>query len=250
MVPPPHRRLASLAAHVVASAPAASSAAEDVEARLAAMADERDALQLELARLTGPVPRSFFAAVTLEEAVEFFTVNGYWVFEDAVTGDWLARLQQKFTEASEPARALWHEAFAGGADQAQATPLHVPDLRGELKHAPGYFDIPRFAEYDDSMMHLLDNPAVVPMIEAVMGGKIQVQQIQGRTVPREAAGRYTNWHRDGGAEIDIHPSFSSSIKVFTFPFDVPADGGCKYTSNPLLLLVIPVVLLTVCLRLR
>ena len=33
-------------------------------------------------------------------------------------------------------------------------------------------------------------------------------------------------HRDAQAEIETHPRFSPSIKVFTFPFAVPADGGC------------------------
>ena len=101
------------------------------------------------------------------------------------------------------------------------------------------------------MLHLLDNPTIVRVLEIVMGGKVQVKQIQGRTVPAEAADRYTHWvsaltptppsppsvvthalllwaaqHRDAQAEIETHPRFSPSIKVFTFPFAVPADGGC------------------------
>ena len=43
------------------------------------------------------------------------------------------------------------------------------------------------------MLHLLDNPTIVRVLEIVMGGKVQVKQIQGRTVPAEAADRYTHW---------------------------------------------------------
>jgi hypothetical protein len=130
-------------------------------------------------------------------------------------------------QAAAPARELWEAAFAASSDVTKpAEPIDVPDLRGQLKHAAGYFDIPRFVEFDDSMLHLLDNPKVLPVLEKVMGGRVQVKQIQGRTVPAEAADRYTHWHRDSGAEIATHPQTSPSIKVFTFPFAVPAGGGC------------------------
>lgn len=204
------------------------SQALQLERRLQELQEEKDAVQLELGRVSGlAVDMTFFKEASLGQAGDFFRRNGYWVFEDAVAGEWLKRLQKKWVEAAAPARELWEHAFKASDDPLKpAAPIDVPDLRGKLQHAPGYFDIPRFAEYDDCMLHLLDNPRIIPVLEKVMGGKVQVKQIQGRTVPAEAADRYTHWHRDAGADIETHPQHSPSIKVFTFPFDVPADGGC------------------------
>ena len=107
-------------------------------------------------------------------------------------------------------------------------PIDVPDLRGQLKHAAGFFDIPRFIEYDDSMLRLLSNPAVIPVMELVMQGKVQVNQIQGRTVPAKVPiEKYIHWHRDGHADdFEMHPKASNNIKVFTFPWKISVDGGC------------------------
>ena len=103
------------------------------------------------------------------------------------------------------------------------------------------------------LLRLIDNPKALEVIEAVMGGRVQVNQIQARTVPAEVASEYTSWvsqlspqlvctlgqltvlkingacktqHRDAGDQININPMHSDTLKAFTFFFDVPADGGC------------------------
>ena len=105
------------------------------------------------------------------------------------------------------------------------------------------------------LLRLIDNPKAIEVIEAVMGGRVQVNQIQARTVPAEVASEYTSWvsqlsprlvcakstsalppsdvngvcktqHRDAGDQININPMHSDTLKAFTFFFDVPADGGC------------------------
>ena len=102
------------------------------------------------------------------------------------------------------------------------------------------------------LLRLIDNPKPLEVIEAVMGGRVQVNQIQARTVPAEVASEYTSWvsqlspqlvcatrpadgtqngacktqHRDAGDQININPMHSDTLKAFTFFFDVPADGGC------------------------
>ena len=59
----------------------------------------------------------------------------------------MAELPASWVEAAAPARELWEAAFSRSDDPlSPAAPIDVPDLRGQLKHAPGYFDIPRFAE--------------------------------------------------------------------------------------------------------
>ena len=218
------RRLTAVARHIAAGG-SSGATTERLEQRLGQLQREKDQLQLELGAAEGvDVPRSFFRTASLDDAAAFFRRNGYWIMEDAVAGEWLERLQHKFMEAAAPARELWEAALADGPENV--APSDIPDLRSQLKHAPGYFDIPRFVEYDDSMLRLLDNPRVIPVLEKVMGGKVQVKQIQGRTVPAAASSRYTRWHRDSSAEISTHPRTSPSVKVFTFVFDVPVDGGC------------------------
>ena len=138
-------RAAVIAGHVV---PASADAADDgdtaaaalaLEQRLQQLQEEKDAVQLELGKLSGlGVPMSFFKEASLDEAGDFFRRNGYWVFEDAVSGEWLARLQEKWLEAAAPARELWEAAHAVSDDTMKpAPPIDVPDLRGKLQHAAG-----------------------------------------------------------------------------------------------------------------
>jgi ectoine hydroxylase-related dioxygenase (phytanoyl-CoA dioxygenase family) len=55
---------------------------------------------------------------------------------------------------------------------------------------------------------------------------VQVNQIQARTVPWEAASSYTSWHRDAGDKIPIDPEYSTTLKAFTFFFDCGPEQGC------------------------
>ena len=43
------------------------------------------------------------------------------------------------------------------------------------------------------LLRLIDNPKAIQVIESVMGGRVQVNQIQARTVPAEVASEYTSW---------------------------------------------------------
>ena len=147
---------------------------------------------------------------------------------DAVSGKALERLQSAWLRESVPARAAWE------AEKAKGT---GPDGMGYADGtwvARTYFDLPRFAEADPSFRDLLDNPKVLPLIKAVMGGKVVLDQIQGRTVPSgpginqdgaDVAAGYVGWHRDSPDHIATHLDFSISIKAFTFPFNVTPDGG-------------------------
>ena len=98
-----------------------------------------------------------------------------------------------------------------------------------------YFDLPRFVEGEgpggEALRGLVDNPRVLPLVQAAMGGKVVVDQIQGRTVPTDTTGQlggYTSWHRDGVGPTGLvatHPANALTIKAFTFPFDVAEDQG-------------------------
>jgi hypothetical protein len=240
----------------VRTALSAGAAVTQLQARIDALSEERDRLQLQLGALTTaeaeaagdfdhthtPWLRSGSSAPSLEEAHEFFKARGYWVIPGAVGGEWLAQVQREFKKAQAPARALWEDAKhkrqeqgytavqsgAGSVPRDEAADLGEARLGESLagRHAAGYFDIPRFVEQHDALLRLLDNPKVVPVVEKVMGGPVQVRQIQARTVPAEAARQYTHWHRDGQAQIAVHPEYSPTLKAFTFFYDVPADGGC------------------------
>lgn len=210
---------------------------------------EHDAIQLQLGQLTvaSYSKNNVFIPpadpVELEDIVAFFRTNGFWCVPNAVSGEWLDRVQACFREGQSRARVLWEEAKlqrerleyepgntgtgvrdAGSEHHDLGEPALGEALAG--RHAKGYFDVPRFIEQDESLLHLLDNPNTLPIIEAVLGGRAQVNQIQARTVPAEVASQYTSWHRDAGDQISIDPNYSPTLKAFTFFFDVPDDGGC------------------------
>ena len=251
-------------------AAADSTSPTELTARLSELQREHDAIQLRIGQLTAMAHSKDNAFIpptglSLDEIKAFFRINGFWCVPNAVSGEWLERVQACFREGQARARVLWEKAKAQrerlayepgntgtGARDAQSEhhDLGEPVLGEELagRHARGYFDVPRFIEQDESLLRLLDNPNTLPIIEAVMGGRVQVNQIQARTVPAEVAHQYTSWHRsvtfrsafistytsenslwhyrDAGDQISIDPNFSPTLKAFTFFFDVPDDGGC------------------------
>jgi hypothetical protein len=249
----PSRRAQARLRHLVAATSSQPSGADQEEVvataalrlqeRIRALQDQQDQLQLELGAIRQPQPAQPTDEPSMAAALAFFRTNGYWVIPDAVDGPWLARVQAAFTKAQAPARALWQaardarerEGYSAGNTGTTVSEgeEHLVDL-GEValgeelagRHANGYFDVPRFAEQDDALLRLLDNPKVVPIVEAALGGQACITQIQARTVPAEVAHQYTSWHRDAGDHIPVHPDFSPWCKAFTFFFDVLEDGGC------------------------
>ena len=204
---------------VLGASPAAADATSPTEltARLSELQREHDAIQLRMGQLTAMAHSKDNAfnpptGLSLDEIKAFFRINGFWCVPDAVSGEWLERVQACFREGQARARVLWGQAKAqrerlayepgntgtGARDAgSEHHDLGEPALGEELagRHARGYFDVPRFVEQDESLLRLLDNPNTLPIIEAVMGGRVQVNQIQARTVPAEVAHQYTSWHR-------------------------------------------------------
>eukprot|EP01050_Picozoa_sp_SAG11_P012099 SAG11_NODE_1324_length_5199_cov_5.524902_3_plen_226_part_00 len=126
----------------------------------------------------GPGARSDeHAGAAPVEMQDFFRRNGYWVVPNAVSGEALSRLQSAWLRESAPARASWE------AEKAKGTGPNKMGFAAGTWVARTYFDLPRFAEADPSFLDLLDNRKVLPLIKAVMGGKVVLDQIQGRTVP-------------------------------------------------------------------
>ena len=213
-------------AHMVAGVEPRQQQREHIRARLIAVQNEQDQLQLDLAALyhggQSPLPWQRLAGQdkcsrllqepeeVMQEFLPFFRANGYWVVPGAVAvaADQLKKVQQAWRAATPTARRQWEAEKARPQPWVSAT----------------YFDLPRFIEIDSSFMDLIDNPRVLPLIKAAMGGEVVVDQIQGRTVPPNTDG-YTTWHRDGAAHIALHPEHSLTIKAFTFPFDIAADQG-------------------------
>jgi hypothetical protein len=197
-------------------------AASSIKQRLAALQEERDGLQLQLAALhhqssavtqlprqqhqQGLRPCAQHEEIAEADFLDFFRANGYWVVPDAVSGRQLERVQAAWLAASAPAREAWEQS------RARSDPWVSSD----------YFDIPRFIEAHPCLMDLLDNPRVLPLIKLATGGDVVVDQIQGRTVP-PSPDSYTGWHRDGRTPSAQHPLHSLSIKAFTFPFNVAPE---------------------------
>lgn len=203
-------------------------------------------------------------------AVTQFRELGYVVIPDAVAAGPLARATAVF-RSKQPAALRIREV---GGDRQQVRPGHSPDEPSEQ-----YFDLPRedvgvvpeafntgahggflvtqdaadFAAY----MEILANPQVLPLLLALAGPAMHLEEVGARTVeapPLEQAlkyGGYTEWHRDAGGRsaeaIAKSPASTgllpqrlpigtigcdyNRVKCFAMLSDVEADGGCGMRRN-------------------
>ena len=125
---------------------------------------------------------------------------GYLVFEEAISGDVLARLQHAFDYWAEACKEEWLGRIAKG--EAAAT----------------YYDIPNTMEKDDVFIDILDRPRYYGYIKAFAGDDAIVIGEQVRTAPVWTTS-YTGWHPD------VPPSHPLHIKVQVYVNDVEPGGG-------------------------
>lgn len=211
----------------------------------------------------GPLPED-------HPAVLQFQRLGYVVITDAVAPGPLYRATEVFRSKQEAARQIREV----GRHLQQVRPGHSPDEPSEQ-----YFDLPRegigivpeafntgahggflvtqeatdFAAY----MEILANPQVLPLLLALAGPAMHLEEVGARTVeapPLEQAlkyGGYTEWHRDAGGRsagaVAASPSSTglspqrlpigsvgcdyNRVKCFAMLTDVNAAGGCALTRR-------------------
>ncbi len=125
--------------------------------------------------------------------------QGYLVFEDAIQGDLLDRLQKAFDHWADSCKKDWLDGVA----------------RGEL--AATYFDIPNVLEKDEIFIDILDQPRYFECVKAFTGDDAIFIGEQVRTAPLWPMS-YTSWHSDVSLDHPLH------IKVQVYVNDV--ERGC------------------------
>ena len=99
----------------------------------------------------------------------------------------------------------------------------------DVKNLPDHsWDIPRVAELDEAFMKLAEVPSLMPLLFKVMGGDLELMQINLRTTTGgQHRGQNRGWHRDMESMQDgwSHPTLSSRVKIFVYVYDVASDGG-------------------------
>ncbi|MBM3265422.1 MAG: phytanoyl-CoA dioxygenase family protein [candidate division Zixibacteria bacterium] len=126
--------------------------------------------------------------------------QGYLVFEEALSGDFLKRLQAAFDRCAE----------AGKEDFLQGI------VRGETTAT--FYDIPGALEKDDVFIDLVDHPAYYGHLQAFTDGKVILLGPQVRMVPPWVLS-YVGWHPDVGPTNPLH------IKVQIYVNDVAPGAG-------------------------
>jgi phytanoyl-CoA hydroxylase len=100
----------------------------------------------------------------------------------------------------------------------------MADAPGSL---PKFFDIPRILDEDDVFVDLTDFPSVFSVLLGIIGGDIQLVQVQARLFP---PGRTFTapWHSDLAEinGIDLGNSLNFMVKVHFYPYDLLPGQGC------------------------
>ena len=140
------------------------------------------------------------ASPTDDERRHQWDKQGFVVFEDAITGDDLQRLQTSFDRCAAEAKDGWLEAVARG------------------NASPTYFDISNPFARDEWFVNLVDHPTYFPHLKAFADGDALFLGPQFRTVPPWPIA-YTGWHPDVGHTAPLH------MKVQIYVNDVPPRSG-------------------------
>lgn len=240
----PHGRVSAAAAARLRQAVAAAVEADDY--RLAA--DLHHSLDV----LVGPglTIDDALRPGTADERASFFLQHGFVVIPKAFADDALASLQVAWLRAQAPHRANWEaatrtvdsvsvsalpsgEAKVSGGQRADLffdIPTRCDWWRGEMwRHSrPGTAGRQRFFELDPCFVDIIDCPALVDVLDVVVGPSVSCTGVQARSVPPAPPGvrhAYTSWHRDR-TPPDGWPNPRPRVcKAFFFFFGVEHNGG-------------------------
>ena len=126
--------------------------------------------------------------------------DGYLVFENAIVGDELQRLQSAFDYSAERSKSAWLERIEAGLVAAT------------------FYDIPDVLEKDDIFIDIVDHPSYYGRLMAFTDDDLIFLTQVARVVPSCPAG-YSGWHSDVGRHKPLH------IKVQVYVNDVEPDCG-------------------------
>lgn len=133
--------------------------------------------------------------------------DGYLMFERAIRGKELQRLQSAFDHWAAQCKPAWLERVE----------------RGET--AATYYDIPSVLEKDDVFIDLVDHAPYYDCLKAFTDGDLLFIGLQARTVPPWPLS-YSGWHPDVPADHPLH------IKVQIYITEVgPGSGEFAYVPG-------------------
>ena len=186
-----------------------------------------------------PLTLSDCSPPTLEQQLEFFNTHGFVVLKGALSGEKLARTQACWVRAQEP---LMEEFLAARAHGKGVSRHGFREMSNGAPSVPRKtLGIPWTAKGNlgDDFVDLIDLPAVVPLVERLVGdsetniygqrrnGAARCTECSARCLPPDADGAgYTYWHRDDPStgHWGLLPR-CRSLKMFINVFAVSPDGG-------------------------
>ncbi len=132
--------------------------------------------------------------------------EGYLVFENAITGELLQRLQDAFDHWSEGYKPDWLARVAAG------------------ESAPSFYDFPDSLRKDDAFLEIADHPSYYGCLKAFCDGEPILQDVGPRIVSPSPLS-YTSWHADTPQDRPLH------IKIQIYLSDM-AHGGGEFAFIP------------------
>lgn len=133
--------------------------------------------------------------------------EGYLVFEQAIQGEELRRLQTAFDYWADACKEDWLESIDRG------------------DHTATFYDIPNVLEKDDIFIDLVDHPSYYGHLKTFTDDELMFLGPQARTVPPWVMS-YTSWHPDVPYDNPLH------IKVQIYINDVkPGSGEFAYVPG-------------------
>lgn len=133
-----------------------------------------------------------------------FEADGFLTIPGALGPEQLARVRA----AADAAEALWR------AD------LTRPGIRSDVLE-----QVQAPIEYDDTLLELLWQPTVFPIVRAALGDDVSMIDNDYFLTPPRTPGTHAHWHHDVGMHGVFHPFSLLMVKVFYLLTDVGPDSG-------------------------
>jgi ectoine hydroxylase-related dioxygenase (phytanoyl-CoA dioxygenase family) len=167
-----------------------------------------------------PVPLSAFTSDDADTAADILLEQGFVILPDLISGDDLQRMRAAY-EATAANGFPEEESWANGTERKDLGKYFSFDMFSESGGDPAYYA-------------LADPPLLMNVMHRALGRPVPFQGSGGRVLPvvddeQHSETGYISWHRDisNGVANDNWPyPFGRSIKVSTFLYDVPENGGC------------------------
>lgn len=149
--------------------------------------------------------------VSIAEQYAFYREHGYLILENAIEPIGLDRVRNAFERREAETRREWEQMVQSGK------------YAGGYGNGPDAHTIRPDFDADTAIMDLANNPAVMPLVEKIVGPEYQVMEM---LYHNHHAGTkaHTGWHRDWPPWS--HPQYTLKIKVFYFLDDQDETMGC------------------------